>query len=70
MILSVIFHCGQLHNIAKQSHTQPFYGSTDFVRDNPGEPVPKETFTQNLQLVVIKENNSLALIGSCVGCCK
>jgi len=25
--------------------TQPFYGSTDFVQDNPGEPVPEETFT-------------------------
>jgi len=24
---------------------QPFYGSLDFVRDNPGEPVPEETFT-------------------------
>ena len=22
-----------------------FYGSLDFVRDNPGEPVPKEAFT-------------------------
>jgi len=21
--------------------TQPFYGSLDFVRDNPGEPVPE-----------------------------
>jgi len=27
------------------THTQPFYGSMDFVRDNPGEPVPEETFT-------------------------
>jgi len=27
------------------THTQPFYGSVEFVRDNPGEPVPKETFT-------------------------
>jgi len=26
-------------------HTQPFYGSMDFVRDNPGEPAPEETFT-------------------------
>jgi len=26
------------------THTQPFYGSLDFVRDNPGEPVPEETF--------------------------
>jgi len=26
-------------------YTQPFYGSVEFVRDNPGEPVPEETFT-------------------------
>ena len=30
------------------THTQPFYGSVEFVRDNPGEPVPEETFTHNL----------------------
>jgi len=23
------------------THTQPFYGSVDLVRDNPGEPVPE-----------------------------
>jgi len=27
-------------------HTQQFYGSMDFVRDNRGEPVPEETFNQ------------------------
>jgi len=27
------------------THTQPFYSSMDFVRDNPGEPVPEETFS-------------------------
>jgi len=27
--------------------TQLFYGSLDFVRDNPGEPVPEETFTHS-----------------------
>jgi len=26
------------------THTQPFYGSLDFVRDNPGEPVPEGKF--------------------------
>jgi len=30
-----------------QTHTQPFYGSPDFVRDNPGELVPDETFTHS-----------------------
>jgi len=29
------------------SHTT-VYGSVEFVRDNPGEPVPEETFTQFL----------------------
>jgi len=28
------------------THTQPFYNSMDFVRDNPGKPVPEEKFTQ------------------------
>ena len=28
-------------------HTQPFYGSVNFVRDNPCEPVPEETFTHS-----------------------
>ena len=27
------------------THTQPFYGSVEFVRENPGELVPEETFT-------------------------
>jgi len=30
-----------------QLDTQPFYGSLDFVQDNPGEPVPEETFTHS-----------------------
>ena len=29
----------------QNTHTQPFYGSVEFVRENPGEPVPEETFT-------------------------
>jgi len=29
------------------THTQPFYDSLDFVLDNPGEPVPEETFTHS-----------------------
>jgi len=29
------------------AHTQPFYSSLDSVRDNPGEPVPEETFTHS-----------------------
>jgi len=29
------------------TRTQPFYSSPDFVRDNPGELVPEETFTHS-----------------------
>jgi len=29
----------------QHTHTQPFYGSVEFVRENPGDPVPEETFT-------------------------
>jgi len=29
------------------THTQPFYGSLDFVSDNLGELVPEETFTHS-----------------------
>jgi len=28
---------------------QPFYGSLDFVRDKPGEPVSEETFTHVME---------------------
>jgi len=30
-----------------ETQAQPFYGSLDFVRDNPGEPVLEETFTHS-----------------------
>jgi len=29
------------------THRQLFYSSMDFLRDNPGEPVPEETFTHS-----------------------
>jgi len=29
------------------THTRPFYSCLDSVRDNPGEPVPEETFTHS-----------------------
>jgi len=34
-----------MHKCNTYTHTQPFYGSVEFVQDNPGEPVPEETFT-------------------------
>jgi len=36
-----------LLHIKQHTHKQLFYGSLDFVRDNPGEPVPEETFTHS-----------------------
>jgi len=34
-----------MHNTHTRTTILPFYGCMDFVRDNPGEPVPEETFT-------------------------
>jgi len=36
-----------LSGLSWKTHTQPFYGSLDFVQDNLGEPVPEETFTHS-----------------------
>jgi len=33
--------------MADNTHTQPFYGFLNFVRDNPGKPVPEKTFTHS-----------------------
>jgi len=33
--------------VETHTHTQPFYGSVDFVWDNSGELVPEETFTHS-----------------------
>ena len=49
------------------THTQPFYGSVEFVRDNPGEPVPEETFTTTL-IVVINHPYLLSLSSFCSTC--
>jgi len=35
------------HLPPQHTHTQPFYGSLDFVQDNQGEPIPEETFTHS-----------------------
>jgi len=37
----------QVSSQQTHAHTQLFYGSMDFVQDNPGEPVPEETFTHS-----------------------
>jgi len=43
--------------VSALTHTQPFYGSVEFVRDNPGEPVP---FTHSTLIVVINHPNPLS----------
>jgi len=40
------------------THTQPFYGFLDFVRVNPGEPVPEGTFCHLLDFLVNNEDNT------------
>ena len=39
-------------------HTQPFYGSLDFVQDNPGEPIPESTFRHLLDFLEQNEDNT------------
>jgi len=36
-----------MSHVHTYTRTQPFHGSLDFVRDNPGEPVTEETFTHS-----------------------
>jgi len=36
---------------ADTHNTLPFYGSLDFVRDNPGELVPEDTFCHLLDFL-------------------
>ena len=46
-----------------ETHTHTFYSSLDFVRDNPGELVPKGTFCHLLDFLVQNEDNTgLSLI--------
>jgi len=42
---TVIMANGRYH--LTHTHTQPFYASLAFVRDNPGEQVPEKTFTHS-----------------------
>jgi len=38
------------------THTQPFYSSLDFVRDNPGKLLPEGTFCHLLDFMVQNED--------------
>jgi len=40
------------------THTQPFYSSLDFVRNNPGELVPDGTFCHLLDFLVHNEDTT------------
>jgi len=39
-------------------HTQPFHGSVDFIRDNPGEPATEGTFCHLLDFLEQNEDNT------------
>jgi len=45
---NLVLYIPPLSCLSADTHTctQPFYGSLDFVWDNPGELVPEETFTR------------------------
>ena len=46
-----------LFNGSTHTHTQPFYSSLDFVRDNPGELEPEGTFHHLPDFLVQNEDN-------------
>jgi len=46
-----------IKTVSNNTNTQQFYCSVDFVRDNPGEPVPEETFTHSTLIVVINQES-------------
>jgi len=47
-----------MQRLLSNTHTQPFYGSLDFVRDNPGELVPEGTFRHLLDFLEQSEDNT------------
>ena len=49
------------------THTQPFYGSVEFVRDNSGEPVPEETFTHYYIVIYSLFYITCMYVGASVG---
>ena len=55
-LVCIILTGGYTHT---HTHTHtPFYGSLDFVRDNPGEPVPEGTFHHLLDFQQQNEDNT------------
>ena len=52
----VSMNMSHIHNT--HTHTQPFYSSLDFVRDNLSEVVPEVTFCHLLDFLVQSEDNT------------
>ena len=51
-------YTGHIAQVSVYTHnTQPFYSFLDFVRDNPGEPVPEGTFRHLLGFLEQNEDN-------------
>jgi len=57
------------------TYTQPYYGTMDFVWDNPGEPVPEETYTHShlswsaIVPYLLRPSNTIRVVISCVDLC-
>jgi len=56
--MAQVFYMSDVPPVTTHTHTQPFYGSVDFVRDNPGEPVPEGTFHHLLDFLEQNEDNT------------
>jgi len=57
-LLFAVHACTTATCFAVLQPTQPFYGFLDYVRDNPGEPVPEGTFRHLLDFLVQNESNT------------
>jgi len=55
-----------LEHTHKHTHTQPFYSSLDFVQDNPGEPVPEETFIHSPIMVINHPLSAIMIMASSI----
>jgi len=49
---------GRSREFLSTTTLQPFYSSLDYVRHNPGEPIPQGTFCQILDFLVQNEDNT------------
>ena len=58
--MSPVIRVGEIRVMfrVEHTHTQPFYGSLDFLRDHPGEPAPECTFRHVLDFLEQNEDNT------------